>query len=61
MYNLPDGNFILKNEVETRAFCFSEYSDLAPLSEGSVPFATLEGRPSAIEYDYRSEFWVSMI
>lgn len=61
MYHLPDGNNIRKGDKETQAFCTSEYSDLAPLNDGSVPFALLEGRPSAPEFDTRPEFWVNII
>lgn len=57
MYNLPDQNYIPKGEPETRAFCTSEFSDVIPLTNGNIPFSTLEGRPSATEFDYRPELW----
>jgi hypothetical protein len=57
-YGLPDLNYIRIGEQETRAFCTSEFSDISPLTGGSVPFSTLEGRPSAKYYDSKSEFWV---
>lgn len=57
-YGLPDLNYIRLGEQETRAFCTSEFSDISPLTGGSVPFSTLEGRPSAKFYDSKSEFWV---
>ncbi|XP_050542801.1 laminin subunit gamma-1-like isoform X6 [Daktulosphaira vitifoliae] len=56
-YGLPDLNYIRIGEQETRAFCTSEFSDISPLTGGSVPFSTLEGRPSAKFYDSRPEFW----
>lgn len=59
MYSLPDQNYIRRGDPETRAFCTSEFSDVSPLTNGVIPFATLEGRPSAPEYDIRPEFWVS--
>ncbi|XP_065226711.1 laminin subunit gamma-1 [Planococcus citri] len=57
MYSLPDLNYIRRGEDETKAFCTSEFSDVSPLTNGVIPFATLEGRPSAPEYDIRPEFW----
>ena len=59
MYNLPDLNYIPRGEVETRAFCTSEFSDVSPLTNGVIPFSTLEGRPSAPDYDFEPQFWVS--
>lgn len=46
---------------ETRAFCTSEYSDMTPLTGGIVPFSTLEGRPSAYNFDNSPELqeWVT--
>uniref|UniRef100_A0A8V5GTW2 Uncharacterized protein n=1 Tax=Melopsittacus undulatus TaxID=13146 RepID=A0A8V5GTW2_MELUD len=34
-----------------RAFCTDEFSDISPLSGGNVAFSTLEGRPSAYNFD----------
>lgn len=59
MYKLPDGNFIRKGVNETVAFCTSEYSDISPMSDAVVAFPTLDGRPSANEYNYRPELWVN--
>jgi len=59
VYNMPDGNFIRKGVNETVAFCTSEYSDISPMSDAVVAFPTLEGRPSANEYNYRPELWVN--
>ena len=33
------------------AFCTDEFSDISPLSGGNVAFSTLEGRPSAYNFD----------
>lgn len=57
MYKLPDENYVRRGEKETRALCTSEFSGLSPLTGGNVPFSTLEGRPSANQFDYRPEFW----
>ncbi|NWS94051.1 LAMC3 protein, partial [Mionectes macconnelli] len=38
-------------EDEQVAFCTDEFSDISPLSGGNVAFSTLEGRPSAYNYD----------
>ncbi|KAI5640968.1 laminin EGF domain-containing protein [Phthorimaea operculella] len=47
--------------AETRALCTSEYSDISPLSGGNVLFSTLEGRPSAYQFDNSIELqeWVT--
>ncbi|XP_025905366.1 laminin subunit gamma-3 [Nothoprocta perdicaria] len=36
---------------ERVAFCSDEFSDISPLSGGNVAFSTLEGRPSAYNFD----------
>lgn len=36
---------------DTRVLCTSEYSDISPLRRGTVAFSTLEGRPSAFQFD----------
>ncbi|XP_010224857.1 PREDICTED: laminin subunit gamma-3-like [Tinamus guttatus] len=38
-------------EDERVAFCSDEFSDISPLSGGNVAFSTLEGRPSAYNFD----------
>ncbi|XP_064379837.1 laminin subunit gamma-3 [Dromaius novaehollandiae] len=38
-------------EDEQVAFCTDEFSDISPLSGGNVAFSTLEGRPSAYNFD----------
>ena len=35
---------------DTEAYCTDEYSDLSPLPGGSIPFSTLENRPSAMNF-----------
>lgn len=59
-YHLPDKKDTSKGE-ETVALCTSEYSDISPLRGGAVPFGTLEGRPSAYNFDNSSELqeWVT--
>ncbi|GJQ78719.1 putative laminin subunit [Trypoxylus dichotomus] len=59
-YGLPDSLRGSRGE-ETRAFCTSEYSDISPLKNGNVAFSTLEGRPSAYNFDSSSELqeWVT--
>jgi coxsackievirus/adenovirus receptor len=49
-YNLPRRG-IITSENENTAICTDEYSDISPLTGGSVPFSTLEGRPGAFEYE----------
>ena len=49
-YDLPD----LKETVggdDTRVLCTSDYSDISPLTKGTVAFSTLEGRPSAYNFE----------
>ncbi|KAK6627638.1 hypothetical protein RUM44_010117 [Polyplax serrata] len=59
-YGLQQQVFARRGD-ETRAFCTSEYSDMTPLTGGSVPFSTLEGRPSAYNFDNSPELqeWVT--
>ena len=50
VYGLPDkATFTETNE--TRAACTSEFSDISPLTGGTVVFTTLEGRPSGRDYE----------
>ena len=44
-------NEVITEDNEGRAVCTDYYSDISPLNGGSVPFSTLEGRPSAFEYE----------
>ncbi|XP_017769170.1 PREDICTED: laminin subunit gamma-1-like [Nicrophorus vespilloides] len=59
-YSLPDSNKISRGE-ETRALCTSEYSDISPLKDGNIAFATLEFRPSAYNFDSSPDLqeWVT--
>ncbi|KAJ8915786.1 hypothetical protein NQ315_004598 [Exocentrus adspersus] len=59
-YSLPDAIHTVRGE-ETRALCTSEYSDISPLQGGNVAFGTLEGRPSAYNFDSSPELqeWVT--
>ncbi|XP_065163974.1 laminin subunit gamma-1 isoform X1 [Atheta coriaria] len=59
-YSLPDSTHIGKGE-DTRALCTSEYSDISPLKDGNIAFATLEYRPSAYNFDASPELqeWVT--
>ncbi|XP_044268909.1 laminin subunit gamma-1 isoform X1 [Tribolium madens] len=59
-YGLPDTQHTTRGE-ETRALCTSEYSDISPLRGGNVAFSTLEGRPSAYNFEASPELqeWVT--
>ena len=66
-YNMPDSTSIIqpmdgKTKVnEDRALCTSDYSDMTPFSGANVAFSTLEGRPTAFNFEYSPELqsWVS--
>jgi hypothetical protein len=58
-YGLPDSSYTRKGPEETRALCTAEYSDISPLTGGNVAFSTLEGRPSAYNFDTSPELQVS--
>ena len=49
-YGLPDTKETVRGD-DTRVLCTSEYSDISPLRRGTVAFSTLEGRPSAFQFD----------
>ncbi|XP_014601707.1 PREDICTED: laminin subunit gamma-1 isoform X1 [Polistes canadensis] len=49
-YELPDSKETVRGD-DTRVLCTSEYSDISPLSKGTVAFSTLEGRPSAYYFE----------
>ena len=57
-YDTPDSTSIIQPRdrkikiAEDRALCTSEYSDMTPLSGANVAFSTLEGRPSAFNFEY---------
>ncbi|KAI0234202.1 Laminin subunit gamma-1 [Lamellibrachia satsuma] len=46
---------------EAKAICTDEFSDISPLTGGSVAFSTLEGRPSAYNFEHSAELqeWVT--
>ncbi|XP_006892508.1 PREDICTED: laminin subunit gamma-3 [Elephantulus edwardii] len=50
-YGRPEGLYLRPGEDERVAFCTSEFSDISPLSGGNVAFSTLEGRPSAYNFE----------
>jgi hypothetical protein len=58
---LPDSSYTRKGPEETRALCTAEYSDISPLTGGNVAFSTLEGRPSAYNFDTSPELQVSLL
>lgn len=59
-YGIPDSTYVRKDD-ETRALCTSEFSDISPLTGGNVAFSTLEGRPSAYNFENSSKLqeWVT--
>lgn len=50
-YGRPEGQYLRPGEDERVAFCTSEFSDISPLNGGNVAFSTLEGRPSAYNFE----------
>ncbi|XP_046546813.1 LOW QUALITY PROTEIN: laminin subunit gamma-1-like [Haliotis rubra] len=48
-YGLPR-RAVVRRENEAVALCNDEFSDISPLTGGSVAFSTLEARPSAYQY-----------
>ena len=56
-YSLPRRGIITKAN-EAVAICTDEFSDISPLTGGSVAFSTLEGRPSAFEFSESAELQV---
>ncbi|NXC45508.1 LAMC3 protein, partial [Penelope pileata] len=50
-YGKQLGLYLRPGEDEQVAFCTDEFSDISPLSGGNVAFSTLEGRPSAYNFD----------
>uniref|UniRef100_A0A8C2Z872 Laminin N-terminal domain-containing protein n=1 Tax=Cyclopterus lumpus TaxID=8103 RepID=A0A8C2Z872_CYCLU len=43
--------FLRPGDDERTALCTDEFSDISPLTGGNVAFSTLEGRPSAYNFD----------
>ncbi|XP_014222768.1 laminin subunit gamma-1 isoform X2 [Trichogramma pretiosum] len=58
-YGLPESKETMFGD-DTRVLCTSEYSDIVPLSKGTVAFSTLEGRPGAYNFESNGELqeWV---
>lgn len=50
-YSKTNRGFIRTSEDEQQALCTDEFSDISPLTGGNVAFSTLEGRPSAYNFD----------
>ncbi|XP_060686295.1 laminin subunit gamma-1 [Hemiscyllium ocellatum] len=50
-YQKKNRGFIRTGEDEQQALCTDEFSDISPLTGGNVAFSTLEGRPSAYNFD----------
>ncbi|XP_067309567.1 laminin subunit gamma-1 [Pseudorasbora parva] len=50
-YSKTSRGFIRTGEDEQQALCTDEFSDISPLTGGNVAFSTLEGRPSAYNFD----------
>ncbi|XP_016001055.2 laminin subunit gamma-1 [Rousettus aegyptiacus] len=50
-YLKANHGFIRTGEDEQQALCTDEFSDISPLTGGNVAFSTLEGRPSAYNFD----------
>ena len=50
-YQKQSRGFIRTGEDEQQALCTDDFSDISPLTGGNVAFSTLEGRPSAYNFD----------
>lgn len=50
---------VIRRGNEARAICTDDYSDISPLTGGTVAFSTLVGRPSAYNFDNSPELQVS--
>ncbi|MEQ2164369.1 Laminin subunit gamma-1, partial [Xenoophorus captivus] len=50
-YRKPNRGFIRTGGDEQEALCTDDFSDISPLTGGNVAFSTLEGRPSAYNFD----------
>uniref|UniRef100_A0A8C5GXN1 Laminin subunit gamma-1 n=1 Tax=Gouania willdenowi TaxID=441366 RepID=A0A8C5GXN1_GOUWI len=51
-YQKLNRGFIRTGEDEQQALCTDDFSDISPLTGGNVAFSTLEGRPSAYNFDH---------
>ena len=59
-YSRRTRDIITRND-ETKAICTDEFSDISPLTGGSVAFSTLEGRPSAYDFENSQVLQVSFL
>uniref|UniRef100_H3BA71 Laminin subunit gamma 3 n=1 Tax=Latimeria chalumnae TaxID=7897 RepID=H3BA71_LATCH len=50
-YGRRERDYLRPGDSEQVAFCTDEFSDISPLMGGNVAFSTLEGRPSAYNFD----------
>lgn len=50
-YGKQANAYIRPGDDERSALCTDEFSDISPLTGGNVAFSTLEGRPSAYNFD----------
>jgi len=57
-YSLPVRPLIHRNN-EAHAICRDDFSDISPLTGASVAFSTLEGRPSAYNFENSAVLQVS--
>ncbi|XP_063317013.2 laminin subunit gamma-1-like [Pelmatolapia mariae] len=51
-YQKANSGFVRTGQDEQQALCTDEFSDISPLTGGNVAFSTLEGRPSAYNFDH---------
>ena len=58
-YRVSRSNFAPPDD-ETRALCTDDFSDISPLTGGNIAFGTLEGRPSAFNFDDSEVLQVSI-
>ena len=59
-YNLTVRPLIRRND-EARAICRDDFSDISPLTGASVAFSTLEGRPSAYNFENSAVLQVRIV
>uniref|UniRef100_S4RWQ1 LAMC1 protein n=1 Tax=Petromyzon marinus TaxID=7757 RepID=S4RWQ1_PETMA len=50
-YGKRNRGFLRSGDDEQTPLCTDEFSDISPLTGGNVAFSTLEGRPSAYNFD----------
>ena len=58
-YGVAARGYIAPGGDERAALCTDEFSDISPLTGGNVAFSTLEGRPSAYNFDESAVLQVS--